>query len=199
MGIIRGLSSIVVAVILATTPIDEEVVTKVDYGKNTESAVEVQKIEKKKIEKPVKKENWDVVSLPIIENSFKSFMDYRAITDVSSKQWKMQESASTDEDGLRKIDKYYCVAVGSGIAQLGSKLRVTLSDSKTFYAIVSDQKADIHTDDTNKYRPTSNGGNIVEFIVETESLPSIVIQMGDVSYVPNDKFYGEITKIEVMQ
>ena len=187
------------AVILAATPIEEEVVTKVDYGKNTESTVEVQKIEKKKIEKPVKKENWDVVSLPIIENSFKSFMDYRAITDVSSKQWKMQERASTDEDGLRKIDKYYCVAVGSGIAQLGSKLRVTLSDNKTFYAIVSDQKADIHTDDTNKYRPTSDGGNIVEFIVETESLPSIVLQMGDVSYVPNDKFYGEIIKIEVMQ
>lgn len=199
MGIIRGLSSIIVAVILAATPIEEEVVTKVDYGKNTENAVEVQKIEKKKIEKTVKKEGWDVVSLPIIENSFKSFMDYRAITDVSSKQWKMQERASTDENGLRKINKYYCVAVGSGIAKLGSKLRITLSDNKAFYAIVSDQKADIHTDDTNKYRPTSNGGNIVEFIVETESLPNIVLQMGDVSYVPNDKFYGEITKIEVMQ
>lgn len=199
MGIIRGLSSIVVAAILVATPIEEGAITKVDYDTNKENTVEVKKQEDKKTSKAVKKENWDIVSLPTIENSFKSFMDYRAITDTSSKQWKMQEQAFTDENGLRKIGKYYCVAVGSGIAKLGSKLRVTLNGDKIFYAIVSDQKADIHTDDTNKYNPTNNGGNIIEFIVETECLPNVVLQMGDVSYVPNDKFYGEITKIEVMQ
>lgn len=35
-------------------------------------------------------------------SSFKSYMDYRALTDTSSTQYEMQQCAYTDDNGLRK-------------------------------------------------------------------------------------------------
>lgn len=149
----------------------------------------------------VETETRNMITLPSIEdNSFKAYMDYRMITDTSSKQWEIQQSAYTDENGLRKIDDYYCVALGSGISdKLGNKFKITFESGETIKVIAADQKADRHTDSTNTYMDLGNGRiNIVEFIVHTEKMPSIVRTMGDVSYMPGDKFYGNIIEMEAI-
>ena len=146
-------------------------------------------------------ETRNIITLPSIEeNSFKTYMDYRMITDTSSKQWEMQQSAYTDENGLRKIDDYYCVALGSGISdKLGNKFKITFESGETIKVIAADQKADRHTDSTNTYMDLGNGRiNIIEFIVHTEKMPSIVRTMGDVSHMPGDKFYGNIVEMEAI-
>ena len=139
------------------------------------------------------------VNLPIhSDNAFKTYMDYRMITNTSSRQWSMQQEAHTDENGLRKIEDYYCVALGSGISDsLGNKYIVTLESGEKIKVIMAEQKADRHTDPTNKYIDMGNGRiNIVEFIVQTESMPDIVRVMGDVSYMPGDLFFGNIVEME---
>ena len=149
----------------------------------------------------VETETRNIITLPSIEeNSFKTYMDYRMITDTSSKQWEMQQSAYTDENGLRKIDDYYCVALGSGISdKLGNKFKITFESGETIKVIAADQKADRHTDSTNTYMDLGNGRiNIIEFIVHTEKMPSIVRTMGDVSHMPGDKFYGNIVEMEAI-
>lgn len=190
MGITKELSSVVMAVMLAATPIGESNVESMDYIPQVQREVTV-------IEKTAYR---NIVDLPDIESSFKTFMDYRTITDSTSKQWALQQDAHTDENGLRKIGEYYCIAVGSGIVdKIGTKLKIKLVSGSEFYAIVADQKADIHTDKTNKYRHVSNGrGNVIEFIVNENCLPAIVLQMGNVDYMPNGNFSGEILEIEVM-
>lgn len=149
----------------------------------------------------VETETRNIITLPSIEeNSFKTYMDYRMITDTSSKQWEMQQSAYTDENGLRKIDDYYCVALGSGISdKLGNKFKITFESGETIKVIAADQKADRHTDSTNTYMDLGNGRiNVLEFIVHTEKMPSIVRTMGDVSHMPGDKFYGNIVEMEAI-
>ena len=153
------------------------------------------------VEEVVETEEKNIIALPSIENnSFKTYMDYRMITDTSSKQWEMQQSAYTDENGLRKIDEYYCVALGSGISdKLGNKFKITFESGETIKVIAADQKADRHTDSTNTYMDLGNGRiNIVEFIVHTENMPSIVRTMGDISHMPGDKFYGNIVEMEAI-
>ena len=128
------------------------------------------------------------------DSSFKSFMDYRMITDQTSRLWKLQQKAYTDQNGIRKIGDYYCVAMGSGISsKIGDKFEVELDTGEIIKVILADQKADRHTDKTNTYLDMGDGRiNVVEFIVETESMPEIVQVMGDVSYMPDEDFQGGV-------
>ena len=127
-----------------------------------------------------------------ITGRFKSYMDYRAITNKSSTQWKMQQDAITDDEGFRKYDGKYMVAVGSYYAdRCGKLLKVTLDSGIVIHAIVGDLKQDRHTDSTNRYVTTN--GNILEFIVDTKKLCPTSKKMGDVSY---SGLQGSIIKIE---
>lgn len=140
-----------------------------------------------------------VIEVPShVDNSFKTYMDYRAITDHTSQQWKLQEKAYTDDNGLRKVGDYYCVALGSAFSsEIGAKFEITLEDGQTFKAILADQKADRHTDATNKYRQLDNGKiNIVEFIVDTDKLENLPKAMGDISHISDGEFAGEIIEIK---
>lgn len=140
-----------------------------------------------------------LVDLPVHDdNSFKTYMDYRMITDTTSQQWAMQQEAYTDENGLRKIGDYYCVALGSGISNsIGNKFLITLESGEQIKVIMAEQKADRHTDPSNRYIDRGDGSiNIVEFIVQTENLPDIVRIMGDVSHMPGNLFFGNIVEME---
>ena len=62
---------------------------------------------------------------------FKSFMDYRTITDKTSKQFDMQNNeAYTDVNtGLRMVNDRYCIAVGSFYTKtIGKKIDVVLEN-----------------------------------------------------------------------
>lgn len=130
-----------------------------------------------------------------MDTSIKTWMDYRAITDTSSPQWQLQQDAYTDENGLRKVGDYYCIAFGTGISNgIGSKFKVTFDNGNEILVIVADHKADRHTDKTNTYMKINNKANIMEFIVDSNKLDNTAKVMGDVNYISG--FEGQIIYIE---
>ncbi|MEG0898314.1 MAG: hypothetical protein RSF40_01210 [Oscillospiraceae bacterium] len=142
-----------------------------------------------------------------LDTSFKAFMDYGTITDRNSTQWEMQQQAHTDENGLRKIDDKYCVAMGTYYADTcGEEFVVELDTGEEFVVVVSDVKMPIHTDETNRYTTlkhkkktvhNDNGQamvNVVEFIVDADCLPDIVKTSGTISSL--EGFEGNIIRIE---
>lgn len=124
--------------------------------------------------------------------SFKSYTDYRCLSR-SSAQWRLQEQAHTDENGLRKIGDAYLVAMGSYYGTtLGTKYEVTLSSGNSFTVMLCDFKDNRHTDGDNQV--CLSNGSVIEFYVESDKMPSIVRQMGSVSAL--EQFKGGIVSIE---
>lgn len=126
------------------------------------------------------------------DGSFKTYMDYKKITNKSSRQWHLQQLAYTDSEGFRKFNDNYLVAVGTYYAdEVGKEFRVTLDSGIVFHAMVGDIKQDIHTDANNQY--VTINGNILEFIVDVDKLDELTRKLGDVS---NSGLEGSIIKIE---
>lgn len=122
---------------------------------------------------------------------FKCFMDYRTITATGSPQYELQAGAWTDEFGIRRVKGFYCVALGSAFgSEIGSKYAITLSNGKTFLAILADQKADADTITDNT---RDRNGAVVEFIVDADMLPQTVKQSGSIGTL--EQFSGEVIEI----
>lgn len=128
-------------------------------------------------------------------SSFKSYMDYGTITNTKSKQYEIQNSCITTEDGLRTYKGYYTVAVGSGFnATVGDLVDVQLSTGVTLHCIIGDMKQDAHTDATN--RQVAHNGNVVEFIVDMGVLNRDARSSGDISDI--NGFEGYVTAVSVI-
>lgn len=137
-----------------------------------------------------------IFTVPDVDSDFKSYMDYRCITNTSSDQYKLQQKCYTDDNGLRVYDGYYAVALGTYYSStIGDKFHITLDTGEEFDVIVGDVKADCDTDKTNRYVPVN--GNIIEFIVDTRKLPKDVRFMGTVSAL--DDFEGSVESIEKIE
>lgn len=117
------------------------------------------------------------------ETWFKAYMDYRTITDTASRQYQLQQSAWTDDQGLRRLGEDYLVAMGTGWLNegCGERFQVTLDSGAQFTVTVGDVKADCHTDSTRRYRACGSGANVLEFIVDTPMLSAEAQQAGTVS------------------
>ena len=146
-------------------------------------------------------ETLEEMKIPNCDTSFKSYMDYRYITNKASDQYKLQLSAWTDNMGLRRVDDYYLVAMGTYYSDnIGDKFRITLEGDRTFDVMIGDVKADIHTDKNNMYSTVYNSdgsfksANVIEFIVDKKTISKKVKLWGDVSAY--DEFAGNIVKIE---
>lgn len=121
---------------------------------------------------------------------FKSYTNYHCLSR-SSAQWKLQEKAYTDNNGLRKVGNDYLVAMGSYYAKsIGDRFRITTSTGNVFTVMICDFKADGDTNSTHQY---TNNGCMIEFYVDN-NLNSKAKQMGDISYIKG--FSGNITKVE---
>ena len=168
----------------------------------TENVPKVEKIVKSnaniKIETPISTETLDI---PTCNTEFKTYMDYRCITDKTSAQYELQQFAWTDEDGFRRIGDDYIVAMGTYYAEnVGDRFKITLDTDNEITVIIGDIKQDVHTDYFNQYTPIydENGiffsGNVLEFIVDIDVLPKKPRRLGTVSYFDNLK--GNIKSIE---
>jgi hypothetical protein len=114
-------------------------------------------------------------------NGKKTYMSYKAITDKSSRQYKLQQDAYTDEEGFRKINNRYLVAIGTAFnAEVGQEFDAELENGTIIECIVGDIKSDKDTDKTNVF---TSQGCCLEFIVDTKTLNSDVKKMGDCSYL----------------
>lgn len=131
---------------------------------------------------------------PDNSGAFKSYTNYRLLSK-NSPQWnKIQcdENAYTDENGLRKVGEYYCVAMGSYYTDtLGDLFEIT-TEGGTFKVIICDFKADHDTDAKNQY--TSANRCMTEFYVDTGSLNKTAKLMGDISYI-DESFEGVIVEV----
>ena len=165
-------------------PIQVETVTEVEQTTEVETTAGAQETQTIK-QKEEKKSQSNF-------GAFKSYTDYRCLSR-SSAQWKLQEQAYTDENGLRKIDDCYLVALGSyyGI-KLGTRYVVTLSTGKQFNIILCDVKDDRHTNGTHQY--TRANGCVLEFYVEADKIPKKVRQLGSISAI--EEFKGSVVSIE---
>ena len=125
----------------------------------------------------------EVRTVPESRSNFKSWMDYRTITNRSSRQWTLQQSAWTDADGFRRFgDDYYMVAVGTYYLKdgVGDVLEIEFSSGIVIKAVVGDIKSDRHTDETRRF--TLTDGSVVEFIVDRHEISQLARRMGDMSY-----------------
>lgn len=143
----------------------------------------------------------ETLNIPTCNTEFKTYMDYRCITDKTSAQYELQQFAWTDEDGFRRIGDDYIVAMGTYYAKnVGDRFKITLDTDNEITVIIGDIKQDVHTDYFNQYTPIydENGiffsGNVLEFIVDTDVLPKVPRRLGTVSYF--DYLKGNIKSIE---
>lgn len=164
--------------------------------------ITIEQIRKKKLEelkeevkqskKIIKKQEQKYKDMYIPKHStFKSYMPYQKITVRSSKQYKLQKKAHTDKNGLRKIGKYYLVAMGQYYGKVGDKFKITLSSGQVFYAMMGDAKQFKHTGNT-KGMVGADNKDMLEFIVDKNHLNSKIKKMGSVDVI----LHGKIVKLQ---
>lgn len=130
-----------------------------------------------------------------ITSGFKSYMPYTAITNKASKQFKLQQMASDGTYGIRTVNNRYCVAIGTAFnAQVGTYFDLILANETVISCIVSDIKADKHTDKNNMI--TVSNGCLTEFIVNSNILDRNAKRMGDISYCCKE-WNSRVEKIRV--
>ena len=116
----------------------------------------------------------------ISNNTFKSYMSYKALSKSNSAQNKLQSKCVTDEDGFRRCVDRYVIAVGSGVGgQVGDCVDLLLANDQIICCVIGDYKNDKHTDSANL---VSINGCCAEFIVDTDVLRKDIKTRGDVSY-----------------
>ena len=134
-------------------------------------------------------------------NSFKSYMSLNTITDTSSPQYALKLASETDMNtGIQVINGRYLIAVGSGYCtQIGTYIDVVMENGSVVPCIMGDMKADEHTDSTNKQ---NKNGSIIEFIVNPNYLPDVVVNpnygTGNISDC-DERLIGEIEYIRVYE
>ena len=132
-----------------------------------------------------------------ITSGFKSYMPYTAITSKSSPQYKLQQIAYTGTYGIRQYDNRYCVAIGTAFnVDVGTYFDLILANETVIPCIVSDIKADKHTDSNNMV--TKESGCLTEFVVDNGLLNKMAKKMGDISYC-SDKWNSRVEKVRVYE
>lgn len=142
------------------------------------------------------------LGVPPIDSSFKTYMDYRCITDTSSPQYAyLKRWGWSDWDGFMRCDAetdlgitgdYYMIAMGSYYGTgIGTKYRITTDTGNVFYGVLVDCKADCDTDYTHRY---SYNNDVIEFIVDTTRLDKTVKLFGSANvYMPLN---GKVASVE---
>ena len=116
---------------------------------------------------------------------FKSWMSYKTITNRSSKQYKLQQIASTGYAGIRTVNNRYCVAIGTAFdASIGTYIDLILEDGFVIPCIVADIKSPKHTDANNVFTITGKTKKTIcctEFVIDPEKLNVNAMESGNIS------------------
>lgn len=141
---------------------------------------------------------------PDINTSFKTWMDYRMVTNRDSEQYKFIDRWGwSDYEGFMRCDgeydlgvndNYYLIALGSYYGtEIGTKYKITLDTGRVFYGALADLKAD---KDTDKFHQYARNKDVVEFLVDSNRLNGNVKVMGSANvYMPLN---GNVVAIERM-
>ena len=130
-------------------------------------------------------------------SSTKTYMDYKAITNRSSKQYKyIQENMEIRNGLLYDKDGSIGVALGSWWGDIGSKWTIELSNGQIYDVVKIDEKADRHT--INGCQHISDG-SVIEFVIDSKTIPANWWGGNGLVWNGNfnnyQKFNGSITRI----
>ena len=121
---------------------------------------------------------------------FKSWMSYKAITNKSSRQYKLQQIASTGYAGVRVVNDRFCVAIGTAFGtEIGTYIDLILENGTIIPCIVGDVKDPKHTDSSNVFTIVTKNKKTYccsEFIVNTKQLDKNAAKAGDISYADDN-------------
>jgi hypothetical protein len=111
---------------------------------------------------------------------FKSYMDYRTVTTNTSPQYQLLSTYGCTDNGFRKVNGRYCIAVGSYFnTSIGQYIDLILENGIVIECVMGDLKADIHTEDNNIFTLVNKCCS--EFIIDINSLDSFVASTGNIS------------------
>lgn len=134
--------------------------------------------------------NWDVNC----NSWFKSYMPYTAVTDTSSRQYKLlngSEAYTDDNTGIRMVGDRYCIALGSYYTtEIGQKVDLVLDNGNVIKCVLGDCKADCDTNASNQY---AGSGDVAEFIVDYNIFNNLKDASGTVNWVYG--FEGDIVNV----
>lgn len=137
--------------------------------------------------------------LPDISTNVKLFTDYRYYNLWYTPHYRLQQRAWTDEQGLRRFNDDYIVALGSFYSvNIGDRFEVTLDTGRTFTVILGDGKADIDCDSRNMYTPCldydgEESANMLEFIIDDDVLDKEIYDYGSLDRL--EGFEGDVVKM----
>ena len=149
---------IMIAVVIALI-LNQEVLAKSEVATTVEVVVD-QQIDYDSLPGTDDEKQPPFETVPVCDpnSTFKSWMDYRKITSTTSRQWKLQQHAKTDESGFRKIGEYFMVAMAKQYGPVGTKYIITLSSGVSIPVIIGDVKSGTTC--------AHNDGSILEHIVD---------------------------------
>ena len=170
---------------------EADAITTNTSDKQTETKIEDEIKEEIKEESEVEEINFKVYQTPNT-TGFKSFMDFKTITDKTTKQYELQNTyAYTGNYGIRMANNRYCIALGTYYgAEIGQYVDLVLDNDVTIHCILADIKDDKHTDSNNIV--TLHNGCATEFIIDGDMLLDSVKIYGDISY--SDSNWGSPVK-----
>ncbi|SEF89180.1 hypothetical protein SAMN05216537_11216 [Lachnospira multipara] len=143
--------------------------------------------------------NITTIYLPEYETytGFKSYMDYRALSNVSSDQYALQLNSYTGDLGIRMYNGRYLVAIGSYFGlNIGDEFDIMLENGTIIPAVMGDLKDDNDTDVNNVYTVKTNC--CTEFIIDSSSAATNIFKRyGDVSYAAQD-WNSKVVAIQII-
>lgn len=109
------------------------------------------------------------------ENAFtncsaKTYADWHCITDTKSRQWELLHHSNIQicADGmLRDNEGYICAALGSYFGEVGSRWIFFLENGNQIPVVKCDEKADVHTLDTQHTIGVNQ--DIIEFYIDVST------------------------------
>lgn len=118
-----------------------------------------------------------------INATFKSYMDYRKITDTTSPHFELVNDAKVNPYGHLIYQGRIVVAMANQYGDVGQKLDITLSTGNKLHVVLGDIKSVpcAHQD-----------GSMLEFIVDSTKISERLRTIGNY----NEVYPGTITKIE---
>lgn len=107
--------------------------------------------------------------MPCSTSNVKTYMDYKAITMVGSKQYQYIQNNMTISNGLLYDGDYIGVALGSWWGDIGSKWTIELDTGIILKVVKVDEKADAHTYNGCQHR---NDTSVIEFVIDSNTIPN---------------------------
>lgn len=135
-------------------------------------------------------------------HAWKPYARHTAITKKSSPQYRLQQKAKTDSNGLRYVYdsdgvKRYCVALpvywaGGTFEDIGRCFDVVMENGAVLHCCLGDIKKQEHSQDgAGRF---GSHGELLEFQVDQNKIPDIVRKSGDISRL-GGAFEGEAVSI----